>query len=763
MNLFRRRITENGETALHIAASTKGTKKVDEFVRNLVERMKNEDLELVNNNKSTALYLAAVAGNIETVKIMMERNPALDTIPGGGGDMMPLYAAVLFGHKDVAEYLYESSKSLLNDGWNRPRRISLLEKCVESDMFDIAIQIVKKHPELARWSSNLLGLLARKPEVFHEKKSSNAKSNIIRSESVSAFGETPVEKGDALSLLRILWGDIVELPNREIDDILRGPRDSIKSGSGRIVQTIQLKQLIFYHLDKLVAEIQTLKKGTLSEEKLKYIVSKHVVNLYVETQSLIKQQNTTDEDQALDLQKLISEYIVKLHDEIHGKSFPFLNENVAKRLILEFTSNHIEKLRDETEIRATHSYSSRVMFIAAEVGNTNFLVELIRGHPDLIWKVDDNGLTIFHIAVKHRHHGIYNLLYEIGSMKDMVTPLTDNDGNNMLHLAAMSTKKKNLEDVSGAALRMQRELLWFEEVERMIPPSSRVSKNKDGFTPRELFTKEHQDLIDQVPGGYNQNDGIPMFKRKLTFVTFVVADAISLSLSSVSLLIFLSFFTSARYAERDFVESSPMKLMLGAKLLQLSGSQGVCGNAQVKENSTDAATTGTGRLGYARVLAEIEAAKGFQEKVEINYMDDQKNIKRTKWVKVEYAWKPVVCVCEQSVEVCSRENDKADSVEESNTNQSLGSPEMLKKYRQCLGLFMASQPKLIACGNRLAAYGMVARFVAGPAVMAVVSIGVGEAPFYKFLLYKLPYHKEPIQQMTAVWYVENMAEFANRM
>nr|GEW71249.1 probable auxin efflux carrier component 1c [Tanacetum cinerariifolium] len=135
-------------------------------------------------------------------------------------------------------------------------------------------------------------------------------------------------------------------------------------------------------------------------------------------------------------------------------------------------------------------------------------------------------------------------------------------------------------------------------------------------------------------------------------------------------------------------------------------------------------------------------------------------------------------VCEQAVVVCSRENEKAESVEESNTNQSPGSPEMLKKILimvcfklvknpntyasilglswalvSCrwgikkpqilensvtilsnaglgmamfsLGLFMASQPKLIACGNRLAAYGMVARFIAGPAVMAVSSIAVG--------------------------------------
>lgn len=36
-------------------------------------------------------------------------------------------------------------------------------------------------------------------------------------------------------------------------------------------------------------------------------------------------------------------------------------------------------------------------------------------------------------------------------------------------------------------------------------------------------------------------------------------------------------------------------------------------------------------------------------------------------------------VCERSVEVCSRENEKEESVEEPNITHSLGSPEMLKK------------------------------------------------------------------------------------
>ncbi|KAL8474693.1 hypothetical protein ACS0TY_031221 [Phlomoides rotata] len=42
-----------------------------------------------------------------------------------------------------------------------------------------------------------------------------------------------------------------------------------------------------------------------------------------------------------------------------------------------------------------------------------------------------------------------------------------------------------------------------------------------------------------------------------------------------------------------------------------------------------------------------------------------------------------------------------------------------------LGLFMALQPKIIACGNSVAAFSMAVRFLTGPAVMAAASIAVG--------------------------------------
>ncbi|KAJ9553234.1 hypothetical protein OSB04_017279 [Centaurea solstitialis] len=517
--LVRFSITENHETPLHVAASARRTKRVEEFVENLVAMMTKEDLELQNKSYNTALCLAAAAGNVKMVKIMVNKNPTLLTIPGSE-QMMPLYMAALFGDHDMVKYLYDNS-NLDDDGWTDKNRRWLLLKCVESDLFDIALRIVATRSELAA-DGNVLGVLARKPDAFVE-----TKSNIIWGKISLIFATVglkvgaPEKKSEAMQLLRIIWKKIAEKPKNEIDDIIRGRPDSSE---------------------------QSEKPGSQKE------------------------------DQTLQLLKRISEHVFKMP----------LNESAATTLKVTGTGTGT----------ANKKYSSRILFLAAEMGNTNFVVELIRRYPDLIWKVNDDNQSIFHIAVKHRHEGIYNLLYEIGSMKDLITPLKDHNDNNMLHLVGKSAKAKRLQDVSGVALQMQRELLWFKEVEAMIPRSYRERRNKDDQTPHELFTKDHKDLVSQgekwmkgtasqcmvvatliativfaaaftVPGGYNQDSGIPFFYRKVTFIVFVVSDAISLFSSSASILMFLSILTS-RYAERDFLESLPKKLMLGLTTLFLS-------------------------------------------------------------------------------------------------------------------------------------------------------------------------------------------------
>ncbi|KAM0014863.1 putative PGG domain, ankyrin repeat-containing domain superfamily [Helianthus debilis subsp. tardiflorus] len=256
--------------------------------------------------------------------------------------------------------------------------------------------------------------------------------------------------------------------------------------------------------------------------------------------------------------------------------------------------------RDEettSQVGSKRNYSSRVLFIAAEMGNTQFIVELLRLYPDLIWKVNDNNQSIFHVAISHRQEGVYSLFYETGMM-GLITLIKDVNGNTMLHLAAMNINNKRLQEISGVALQMQRELLWYKEVEGILPPSYLEKKNNAGLLPRELFTQDHKDLMSAsekwmkdtashcmvvsaliativfaaaftVPGGYKQDTGVPVFLHRKAFIVFVISDAISLIFATSSILMFLYILTS-RYAEEDFLESLPKKLMRGLAALFLS-------------------------------------------------------------------------------------------------------------------------------------------------------------------------------------------------
>ncbi|KAJ0681525.1 putative ankyrin repeat-containing domain, PGG domain, ankyrin repeat-containing domain superfamily [Helianthus annuus] len=322
-----------------------------------------------------------------------------------------------------------------------------------------------------------------------------------------------------------------------------------------------------------------------------------------------------DGELALQLLKLICEKLSKMHkndidDIIRGPSVWVEKENKEKeceglplvKLLLEkldqMPKKQIEKENKSDTENKIKTNPSRVLFLATKMGNTRFIIELIRIYPDVIWKVDDKGKTIFHLAIKRRQEKIYNLLYEIGAMKDLITPIKDKKGNNMLHMVAKSAKQTRFQSVSGVALQMQRELLWFKEVENMIPPQHRQRKNAAGETPRDLFTKKHADLVTKgenwmkdtasqcmvvatliatiafaaaftLPGGYNQNTGIPFFRKEPALIIFVISDAVSLISSSTSVLIFLSILTS-RYAEHDFLTSLPNKLMTGLATLFLS-------------------------------------------------------------------------------------------------------------------------------------------------------------------------------------------------
>ncbi|ONI01310.1 hypothetical protein PRUPE_6G131800 [Prunus persica] len=265
--------------------------------------------------------------------------------------------------------------------------------------------------------------------------------------------------------------------------------------------------------------------------------------------------------------------------------------------LVECLWNQILKHDDDYVMRLI-AEPSEVLFDATRLGNYEFLSVLINSYPDLLWETDDENRTMFHVAVLYRHASIFNLVHETGSIKDIIVTYTDDENNNILHLAAKLAPQNQLNLVSGAALQMQRELVWFEEVKKIVQPLSIDMKNKDGKTPRELFTSEHEGLLCKgeswmkntanscmlvatiittvvfsaafsIPGGIADNTGAPKFLKDTAFLIFVISDGVALFSSSTSTLMFLYILTS-RYAENDFLKSLPLKLMAGLASLFIS-------------------------------------------------------------------------------------------------------------------------------------------------------------------------------------------------
>ncbi|MFS7938059.1 hypothetical protein Hanom_Chr05g00435011 [Helianthus anomalus] len=103
---------------------------------------------------------------------MIKKNQALTEIPGYNRTM-PLYMAAIYGKPTMVRYLYGISNKMGGDYWSTENRGWVLQKCVEGDIFDVAIQIVNDRPELCAKKgllTDVLLALAQKPKAFKRTK-----------------------------------------------------------------------------------------------------------------------------------------------------------------------------------------------------------------------------------------------------------------------------------------------------------------------------------------------------------------------------------------------------------------------------------------------------------------------------------------------------------------------------------------------------------------------------------------------------------------
>lgn len=124
-----------------------------------------------------------------------------------------------------------------------------------------------------------------------------------------------------------------------------------------------------------------------------------------------------------------------------------------------------------------------------------------------------------------------------------------------------------------------------------MPPNSYKRYNKDGKTAKQVFIDTHGQLVKEgskwmtktsescsvvaalvatvafttstaIPGGPDQNTGIPLLQGRPAFNIFAVTSLVALCSSVTALVLFLSILTS-RFQEKDFVVDLPRKLLLG--------------------------------------------------------------------------------------------------------------------------------------------------------------------------------------------------------
>ncbi|KAM1716224.1 hypothetical protein ACFX11_024213 [Malus domestica] len=254
---------------------------------------------------------------------------------------------------------------------------------------------------------------------------------------------------------------------------------------------------------------------------------------------------------------------------------------------------------------------NEALCVAAKRGHVEYIVHLIKHTSYPVFKVqNEEGQNIFQIAAEYRQHNVYNLIYVIhkfyeegdtldfDEIQNIVYRFGDDFDNSILHKVARITPFSQIDHIQGAALKMQRELQWFKEVESISDPVQTELVNKDNKTPREIFTENHRELAKEaeksmketstsctvvgalivtmmfaaaftVPGGNDEKTGHPTFLTKKVFTIFIVSDAVSLFSSTTSVIMFLGILTS-RFSEDDFYKSLPTKMIIGLFTLFLS-------------------------------------------------------------------------------------------------------------------------------------------------------------------------------------------------
>ncbi|KAF5477244.1 hypothetical protein F2P56_003900 [Juglans regia] len=579
-------ITDRDETALHVAVLNGH----EHIVEELMNRMSDESLAMYDRDGYTALITAAVLGNRKMVECMLTKKSDLIRIKSNSnGKNLPVVMAIDFGQIEMARYLYDltpegdlipqdNDQEITPDEDLIPQEDNDQEITPDEDLIpqDNDQEIHKDHNgatllTCAIYAGTLdgmhiaLGLIERCPRLA-----------------------LAIDKYDESGILA-----------------LASMRQSLPSGNQRIYSS----NVEHGQSNQEESNRSDLEHGQSNQEESNRSNVEH-------GQSNQEESNRSDLEHGQSNQEGInisevehgqsSQEEINISDVEHGQSnHEEINRSGITQLYeMKRIHDQYDKLLSKMCEEISESLQSNTQQLkdglvytaicqAAENGISEFVSKMLETDRHFLWTEDRNGRNIFMLGVLHRQEKIFSILYRLdGKIMNSLTCLQDRNKNNMLHMAGMMEDAiRQINQIPGAALQMQRELQWFKEVERIVLPRHKETKNGDGLTPRQLFTKNHEDMKEKgekwmkntarsctvvgalivtimfaaiftLPGDNNQSMGLPKSLNKFWLNVLIIFDALSLFSSSTSVLMFLGILTS-RYSEEDFLEYLPRQMIIG--------------------------------------------------------------------------------------------------------------------------------------------------------------------------------------------------------
>ncbi|XP_029130896.1 uncharacterized protein LOC109816612 isoform X2 [Cajanus cajan] len=578
-----------GNTAIHVVARS-GREQQQVLIELLHMLSHTEQLDALrwqNCEGNTVLHEVMLLDDPKMVDVIMEvdkmmehdKKPLLEIV--NNANETPAYRAAKYGMLRVLKHLhanygieYKHFPDQLFKGLKRP----ILHYCLLTFNFGTAIWLLENiGKRLARKKVKKLPNNTGEENRDEEDKDGIACLKVL-SKMPMAFESTDTRKMGLTKTLiyKLLPEDGYESESEEDDarnSSVKVTRDEESSQPNDENKTTTKSRYIY------IENIWNKKKSHKFAEQL--------LELLLDSDDSWKQCVLVPPNEPIGFSMRFPSNVTKRKEDIELKDRVEMEERVKESL---------KESRDKSLNLAKNTLAmwETPLFLGAASGIVEVVKRIVERYPEAISYVNDDGLNVLHVAVKHRQLKIYEYIVKIPAYESLITRISK-DKRTILHQAASMDYYRE-QSVAGVAYQLQRELQWYHRVSEIVPRQYLMHTDKDGLTPGGLLDIDHADMHNEakqwmketsqscstvavliagvvfaaayaIPGG--TEGGRPVLSNSSAFRIFTIMDVVALATSLGSVVMFLSILTSS-FELWEFHKSLPRKLKLGFMMLFFS-------------------------------------------------------------------------------------------------------------------------------------------------------------------------------------------------